>query len=135
MSGSASHVFISGIAGFLGSHLAEQMLQLGHRVTGCDNLQGGYIEKTFLMELNFTKWISPINNDSTHSLGGVEIVFHTAATAYDGFSVFSPYYVTQNVFSNTVSLASASIDQGVKRFVFVLQWRDMGINKFPIKKM
>ena len=39
---SRSKVFITGIAGFLGSHLAERLLQSGHRVAGCDNMLGGF---------------------------------------------------------------------------------------------
>ena len=31
-------IFITGIAGFLGSHLAKRMLKLGHEVVGNDNL-------------------------------------------------------------------------------------------------
>ena len=31
-------VFISGIAGFLGSHLADKFIKEGHHVVGCDNL-------------------------------------------------------------------------------------------------
>ncbi|MFQ5472074.1 MAG: NAD-dependent epimerase/dehydratase family protein, partial [Dehalococcoidia bacterium] len=31
-------VFITGVAGFLGSHLARTLLQQGHDVVGCDNL-------------------------------------------------------------------------------------------------
>ncbi|WP_109997591.1 NAD-dependent epimerase/dehydratase family protein [Candidatus Cardinium hertigii] len=34
-------IFITGIAGFLGTHLAERMLHLGHEVVGVDNLEGG----------------------------------------------------------------------------------------------
>jgi UDP-glucose 4-epimerase len=34
-------IFISDIAGFLGSHLAERLLELGHDVVGCDSLLGG----------------------------------------------------------------------------------------------
>ena len=38
------NVFISGIAGFLGSHLADKMISLGYTVSGCDNLIGGYLD-------------------------------------------------------------------------------------------
>ena len=38
------NIFISGVAGFLGSHLAEQLIEKGHKVIGCDNLIGGYID-------------------------------------------------------------------------------------------
>ncbi len=34
-------IFITGVAGFLGSHLANRMMQLGHEVYGNDNLLGG----------------------------------------------------------------------------------------------
>jgi UDP-glucose 4-epimerase len=34
-------IFITGVAGFLGSHLANRMIQLGHEVYGNDNLLGG----------------------------------------------------------------------------------------------
>ena len=39
-----SNIYITGVAGFLGSHLAEYMIKKGHDVSGCDNLIGGYIE-------------------------------------------------------------------------------------------
>ena len=35
-------MFVSGIAGFLGSHLADALLAEGHEVVGADNLLGGY---------------------------------------------------------------------------------------------
>ena len=37
-------IFISGIAGFLGSHLADTLIKEGHKVVGCDNLIGGYLD-------------------------------------------------------------------------------------------
>ena len=37
-------VFITGVAGFLGSHLADRLLKKGYEVVGVDNLDGGFIE-------------------------------------------------------------------------------------------
>ena len=34
-------IFVSGIAGFLGSHLADAFIKDGHHVVGCDSLIGG----------------------------------------------------------------------------------------------
>ena len=34
-------IFITGVAGFLGSHVADKMIELGHEVIGVDNLDGG----------------------------------------------------------------------------------------------
>ena len=35
-------ILITGIAGFLGSHLSEKLISLGHTVVGIDNMVGGY---------------------------------------------------------------------------------------------
>jgi len=40
----AKTIFITGVAGFLGSHLAERKLAEGYCVKGCDNLVGGYLD-------------------------------------------------------------------------------------------
>ncbi len=37
-------IFITGVAGFLGSHLADQMLADGHKVVGNDDMIGGYFD-------------------------------------------------------------------------------------------
>lgn len=110
-------VFISGIAGFLGSHLADLMLSLGHTVIGCDNLSAGDITHV----PSRAEFIEADLNDFDQMMKitrGADVVLHTAATAYDGLSWFSPYHITQNVFSNSVSLISASVENRVKRFVF-----------------
>ena len=36
------NILITGVAGFLGSHLSEKLLSLGHNVVGVDNMIGGY---------------------------------------------------------------------------------------------
>ena len=36
------NILITGVAGFLGSHLSEKLLGLGHKVIGVDNMIGGY---------------------------------------------------------------------------------------------
>ena len=114
---SQKHFFITGIAGFIGSHLAERLLADGHRVSGCDNLFGGYHDNV-PVGAEFHQ-LDLINRDGiVPLLKGVDVVYHCAATAYEGFSVFSPHVVTQNVYGITTSLMSASVASKVKRFVF-----------------
>ena len=37
-------VLITGAAGFLGSHLAEKLANIGDTVIGIDNMKGGYAD-------------------------------------------------------------------------------------------
>lgn len=109
-------IFISGIAGFLGSHIADAMLAMGHEVIGCDNLIGG--EKDNVPDGAEFHEDDCNNLESMQKLlRGVDIVYHTACTAYEGLSVFSPKLVSENTYLNSVSLASAAIKNNVRRFV------------------
>src|SRR3989344_3059293 len=108
--------FITGVAGFLGSHLAERLLKDGHRVIGCDNLVGGYLDN---VPPGVEFHTVDCNNlaEMRNIMRGVDIVYHTAAYAYEGLSVFSPHLVTENVYGATVSVLSAAIASRVKRFI------------------
>jgi UDP-glucose 4-epimerase len=111
------NVLVTGVAGFLGSHIAEVLIKKGHKVVGIDNLIGGYIEnipqgidfhKVDL--LDFQK-IEPIFKN-------IELVIHAACTAYEGLSVFSPHFVTQNTFGITTSVMSASCKASVRKVIY-----------------
>lgn len=111
-----STYFVSGVAGFLGSHLADALIEKGHRVIGVDNLLGGYMDNVN-PKVEFHN-IDLIDRESVAPLlKGVDIVYHCAATAYEGYSVFSPHLVSQNVYGITTSLLSAAVANHVKRFV------------------
>ena len=110
-------ILITGAAGFLGSHLSEKLTELGHTVVGIDNMIGGYkdnipndIEFHDLDCCDFPK-IKKIMKD-------VEVVYHCAATAHEGLSVFSPYEITRNNYLASVSIFSAAINEKVKRIIF-----------------
>ena len=49
---------------------------------------------------------------------GADVVYHCAATAYEGLSVFSPHIVTQNIVGASVAVFSAACANKVKRIVF-----------------
>jgi len=113
-----SRILITGVAGFLGSHLADRFLQDGHSVVGIDNLLGGYLENVpkgvefFDEDLGNFSALAPIFRN-------VELVVHSACTAYEGLSVFSPSLVAQNTSQITTNVLSASIQAGVKKFVYM----------------
>ena len=40
-------ILITGVAGFLGSHLAQNLSESGHKVIGVDNMMGGYEDNIY----------------------------------------------------------------------------------------
>lgn len=123
-------IFITGVAGFLGSHLADRMISLGHEVSGNDNLLGGYIENVNpLVKFHHVDCCDQYRMSKI--IEGHDIVIHTAATAHEGLSVFSPDFITRNIFQASVSTISASIAAGVKRFLFCSSMARYGDQESP----
>ena len=110
-------ILVTGAAGFLGSHLSEKLAERGHSVIGIDNMKGGYKD-------NIPKNISFFETDCCdytsvkQIMRGVEVVYHCAATAHEGLSVFSPFEITKNNYLASVSIFSAAINEKVKRIIF-----------------
>jgi UDP-glucose 4-epimerase len=110
-------IFITGVAGFLGSHLADRMIELGHDVAGNDNLIGGYRDNVD-PRVKFYELDCCDRDKLAEAMQGTDIVIHAAATAHEGLSVFSPDFITKNIFQASVATISAAIANKVKRFVY-----------------
>lgn len=123
-------IFITGIAGFLGSHLAEHFLAEGHEVVGVDNLIGGYVENV-PKEAEFIATDCSNLNLMRQMMKGSDVVYHCACTAYEGLSVFSPYLVTDNTSGITAATLSVAIDCKVKRFVYCSSMARYGEQQVP----
>ena len=117
MSKSSQKILVTGVAGFLGSHLAENLAKMNHKVIGIDNLTGGYKD-------NIPKKTTFFNYDCcdlkkmNKVMKNVDVVYHCAATAHEGLSVFSPYEISKNNFLASVSVFTAAVSQKVKRIIF-----------------
>lgn len=109
-------VLITGVAGFMGSHLADEFIRRGHSVVGIDNLIGGYAENVPDAVEFYKKDLCDFDTVADY-FKGIDLVVHTACTAYEGLSVFSPALVTKNTSHITTVALSASIKAGVKKFV------------------
>ena len=113
-------ILITGVAGLLGSRLADWILKnTEHEVIGIDDLSGGYQEnipeKVRFYELNLI---------DLHSLEGIfskeipDIVYHFAAYAAEGLSPFIRKYNYENNLISSTNLITLSIDYDIERFVF-----------------
>ena len=78
-------IFITGIAGFLGGHIAKNLLEQGHEVSGCDNLIGGYVENV-PEDAEFFQVDAIYLNQMKKMTKGVDVIIHTACTAYSAYT-------------------------------------------------
>jgi UDP-glucose 4-epimerase len=109
-------VFVTGSAGFLGSHLADAFIGQGHQVVGCDNMLGG--ELTNLPEgIQFEEADCRDVATMTRLMRGSDLVYHCAAVATEGLSVFSPALIAEHVYANTAAVLAAAATNKVRRFV------------------
>tara|TARA_Y100000591_G_scaffold228521_1_gene199518 strand:- start:585 stop:1586 length:1002 start_codon:yes stop_codon:yes gene_type:complete len=127
------HIFITGVAGFLGSNLADYYLEKGFKVSGNDNLIGG--EKQNLdPKVNFYQYDCENLEKNNKYFKDVDVVIHAAAFAHEGLSVFSPYLITKNIFSGSVAVFTAAIKQKVKRIVYCSSMARYGNISQPFKE-
>lgn len=123
-------IFITGIAGFLGSHIARRLCELGYTVSGNDNLLGGYTSNVPDAVQFFKTDCNDLPAMTAH-LKNVDTVVHCAATAYEGLSVFSPSLVVENTLQASVNVFTAAIRNKVKRIVFCSSMARYGDNPVP----
>jgi UDP-glucose 4-epimerase len=110
-------IYITGIAGFLGSHLLDYLLAEGHDAWGCDDLSTGDRANLPGSYYYYCEEIG-IEDLTLKHFSGVDTVFHLAAAAYEGVSSFSPAFISRNIYAGSANVFSAAIAAGVRRIVF-----------------
>ena len=123
-------IFITGVAGFLGSHLSEKLIELGHTVVGIDNMVGGY-KDNIPNKVEFHNVDCCDFSKIKQLMKNIDIVYHCAATAHEGLSVFSPHEITKNNYLASVSIFSAAINEKVKRIIFCSSMARYGDQQTP----
>ncbi|GAA0872241.1 NAD-dependent epimerase/dehydratase family protein [Gangjinia marincola] len=118
-------ILVTGAAGFIGSHLSEELANNGHDVTGVDNFSSYYSRE--LKELNREDLIAngvnfkelDLREDlSKHLSNDFDVVYHFAAQP--GISASTPFddYLENNVLA-TQNLLSFLLTQKRKKMMFV----------------
>ena len=128
------HIFITGIAGFLGSNLAEYYLKKNFKVSGCDNLVGGSLDNIDQSKINFFKENCEDFEMMKKITKNVDILCHAAAYAHEGLSSFSPVLISSNNVTGSVSVFTAAIVNKVKRIVYCSSMARYGNIKIPFKE-
>ena len=122
-------ILITGAAGFIGSNLLEFFLKRGFYVRGIDNFSTGFKENlddvvSNISGENINNKFDFIEGDITNysnclkSTKDIDIVFHEAALGSVQRSIEKPIDSNSVNVGGTINLLKASLDNGVKRFIY-----------------
>jgi len=119
---------ITGVAGFIGSHLLETLLKLDQKVVGLDNFATGYARNLDEVRAaagaaawrNFTFIEGDIRSlaDCRQACAGLDFVLHHAALGSVPRSIEDPLATHEANLTGFVNMLLAARDAGVARFIY-----------------
>jgi UDP-glucose 4-epimerase len=120
---------------FIGSHVAERLIQDGHEVVVLDDLSGGYVDNVSRGAL-FVQG-SIVDHQLVNQLFAApsfDYVYHLAAHAAEGLSHFIKRFNYQNNLIGSVNLINAAVNHGVRCFVFTSSIAVYGALQTPMRE-
>jgi UDP-glucose 4-epimerase len=128
-------ILVTGAAGFIGSHVAEQLLRRGHEVVGLDDLSGGFtdnvpkgavfVQGTILDTALLSRLFA--EHRITH-------VFHLAAYAAEGLSHFIRRFNYTNNVVGSMNVLNEAVKAEVSCFVFTSSIAVYGAGQTPMRE-
>lgn len=124
---------VTGGAGFIGSHVADHLLHMGHKVIVLDDLSGGFRENVhkncFFIKGSILdeKLLDKIFRENK-----VGYIFHLAAYAAEGLSHFIRKFNYENNLIGSINLINHAVEHDVKRFVYTSSIAVYGSNQTPM---
>jgi len=130
------NILVTGGAGFIGSHLCDELLSNGHSVTALDNLANGSKEnlKEALKNPNFKFIKGDILNqkDCEKAVKNIGVVYHLACLGVR-HSLHSPFENHRVNAEGTLNVLEASLKNKVKKFFYISSSEVYGdVTSFPI---
>jgi UDP-glucuronate 4-epimerase len=132
-------VLVTGVAGFIGFHVAGALLDRGETVIGVDRVDDYYdvglkearLERLARTGFRFVR-ADIADRDAMFALAapGITHIVHLAAQAGVRYSMIDPYaYVTSNVMGHVVMLELARRIEGLRHFVYASSSSVYGLNR------
>ena len=118
---------VTGVAGFIGSHLLEKLLELGQSVVGFDNFSEGHrrnIDEVLSMEKSKAGTFQMMEADlrdveaCLSACDGVDVILHQGALGSVPRSIAQPLATHANNVDGFINMLNAAKDSGIKRFVY-----------------
>ena len=132
---SVSAVLVTGGAGFLGAHVARELLARGHDVVVLDDLSGGLASQ--VPEGARLVRGSVVDDTLVERLfaeARFEVVYHLAAYAAEGLSPFIRRFNYENNVLGSMTVLNAAIRHDVRRFVFTSSIAVYGTGELPLRE-
>lgn len=129
-------IVVTGGAGFIGSHLVDELLTRGHHVLVIDNLINGKVENNAQAALNpnFTFAEEDILDGTTMNTlcAGADVIYHLACLGVR-HSIHSPFENHLVNAEGSLNMLEAARNNGVKKFFYISTSEIYGdIKQFPI---
>jgi len=124
---------VTGGAGFIGSHVADELIAMGHDVVVLDDLSGGFAENVNPR----AEFVQGSVTDaglvySLYERKSFDYVFHLAAYAAEGLSHFIRRFNYTNNLVGSVTLLNAAVRYGCRCFVFTSSIAVYGSGQVPM---
>ena len=108
---------VTGVAGFIGSHVAEVLIARGDSVLGIDDLSGG-MEGNVPRGVQFCRLSVLDHLDAVLTVFRPEAVYHLAAYAAEGLSHHIPRFNYENNLIGTANVLTSAYRAEARHFVF-----------------
>jgi UDP-glucose 4-epimerase len=126
-------VLVTGGAGFIGSHVTDELIEMGMDAVVLDDLSGGF-KANVNPEAEFVE--GSINDEelikSLFNKYNFTYVYHLAAYAAEGLSHFIKKFNYENNLIGSVHLLNASVNHEIKCFIFTSSIAVYGANQLPM---
>ena len=125
------NILIIGGAGYIGSHVAQEFLEQGHRVTVYDNLSSGLRENLVSIATSggaaafihgdihdYPGLVRAMKSASLDAGASFDALIHLAASKAAGESMLQPEKYSRNNIIGTLNIINAAVETGINKFVF-----------------
>ena len=124
---------VTGGAGFIGAHVTNELIKLGHSVVVLDDLSGGFEDnidsKAIFIKGSVTDYELLKELFDEHRF---DYVYHLAAYAAEGLSHFIRKFNYENNLLGSIHLVNESIKHKIKCFVFTSSIAVYGAGQLPM---
>lgn len=134
-------ILVTGGAGFIGSYLADKLINEGHIVAIVDDLSGGFKKNVSSKAIFFKHDLRGRNKKDKKDIFKIceefnpEIVYHLAANASENKAQFSPVDITSRNYDAFIRTLTAAIKvKSFKRFIFTSSIAVYGALQTPFKE-